>query len=78
MDNLDALWDALLEIGAEEQTLQVVTDINGYNEDTMYDILYALTGYRNFEQIQDAEGYHFDFLDEEKDEDDWEDEDEEE
>ena len=75
MDNLDAMWDALLEIGAEEQTLRVVTDINGYNEDTMYDILYALTGYRNFEQIEDAEGYYFDFLHED---DDWEDEDEEE
>ena len=75
MGNLDALWDALLEIGAEEQTLQVVTDINGYNEETMYDILFALTGYRNFEQIEDAEGYYFDFLheDEEDEDDEYED-----
>lgn len=56
MDVLSQMWDALLEQGAEEQTLQVVTDINGYSEETMCDILYALTGYRNFGQL----GYDFD------------------
>lgn len=35
------MWNALEDIGVSEQTLQIVTDINGYNEQTMLDILYA-------------------------------------
>lgn len=45
------MWDKLLELGVSEQTLQVVIDINGYKEQTMLDVLYASTGYRNFEQL---------------------------
>lgn len=53
---LDILWDRLKEeIGVSEETLQVVTSINGYNEETLLDILYAVTGYRNFEQVDDEE-----------------------
>ena len=33
--------------------LCLVTDINGYNEETMLDVLYARTGYRNFEQLEE-------------------------
>lgn len=48
------MWDALIEMGATEQTLQVVTDINGYSEDTMRDILYAMFGEREFvEEYED-------------------------
>lgn len=47
---LDEIWERLLEYVSEE-TLQIVTDINGYSEETLYDILYAATGYRNFDQI---------------------------
>lgn len=33
---LEEMWDCLnVEHGVSEQTLQVVTNINGYNEDTM-------------------------------------------
>lgn len=46
------MWDRLLDLGVTEQTLQVVTGINGYSEETMLDILYAVTGYRNFEQLE--------------------------
>lgn len=47
---LDEMWDCLnVEHGVSEQTLQVVTDINGYNEDTMRDILYSVAGLRDFE-----------------------------
>ena len=35
------------DIGVSEQTLQVVTDINGYNEQAMKDILYSVTGYND-------------------------------
>lgn len=45
------MWERLEELGVSEQTLQIVTDINGYNEETMLDILYAHTGYRNFYQL---------------------------
>ena len=47
------MWDYLTELGiATEEELQLVTDINGYNEETMLDVLYARTGYRNFEQLE--------------------------
>lgn len=51
---LEQMWDALEEMGVSEQTLQIITDINGYNEQAMLDILYAYSGERDF-----------DFLDEE-------------
>ena len=47
------MWDKLIELGVSEQTLQIVTDINGYSEETMLDILFAATGYRNFEQLEE-------------------------
>jgi hypothetical protein len=46
-------WDALLAQGVCEQTLQIVTSINGYRSDVMDDILYAHTGLRSFDQIED-------------------------
>lgn len=45
------MWDTLLNLGVSEQTLQVVTDINGYNEQAMKDILYSFTGYNDFDQL---------------------------
>jgi len=51
--NKDEMWSRLEEIGVSEETLRVVTDINGYSEDTMLDILYVVTGYRNFEQLEE-------------------------
>ena len=48
------IWDELISRGiATEEELQLVTDINGYSEETLYDVLYARTGYRNFEQMED-------------------------
>ena len=47
------MWDYLTESGiATENELCLVTCINGYNEETMLDVLYARTGYRNFEQLE--------------------------
>ena len=48
---VNEMWDALLDLGVCEQALQIVTSINGYNEETMLDVLYAHTGYRNFDQL---------------------------
>lgn len=48
------LWDYLIGNGiASEDTLQVVTSINGYSVDTLNDVLYATTGYRSLEQAED-------------------------
>ena len=47
------MWDVLLNMGVSEQTLQIVTNINGFSEETMLDILYAAFGYRNFDQLHD-------------------------
>ena len=49
---VDELWDRLIrdEIATEDE-LRLVTDIIGYTKEAMYDVLYARTGYRNFEQM---------------------------
>ena len=49
--SINEMWGTLLEMGVSEQTLQVVTNINGYNEQSMKDILYVVTGYRDFDQL---------------------------
>ena len=49
------MWDELLLLGVSEQTLQIVTNINGYNEQTLCDVLYAHTGYRSFDQLDDLD-----------------------
>lgn len=51
MDEKTIIWDTLLNLGVSEQTLQIVTSINGYSVDTLNDVLYAHTGYRNIDQL---------------------------
>ena len=49
---LSEMWDRIIEEGiATEEELQLVTDINGYSEETLNDVLYARTGYRDFDQL---------------------------
>lgn len=48
---IQAMWNVLLEMGVEEQTLNIITDINGYDEETLQDVLYAYAGYRDFDQL---------------------------
>lgn len=55
-NNNDAarVWDYIIDNGiATEDELQLVTDINGYSVDTLNDVLYARTGYRNIDQIKE-------------------------
>lgn len=53
---VEQAWDYLIETElASEQTLQVVTSINGYSLDTLQDVLYAVAGYRNFNQMDDED-----------------------
>jgi len=54
--SVEAAWDKLVEEhNVSEETLKVVTSINGYNIDTLEDVLYAVSGYNSFEQL-DNEG----------------------
>lgn len=48
---VDQAWDQLIELGVSEQTLQIVTSINGYSLETLMDVLFAHTGYRSFDQV---------------------------
>ena len=50
------MWDTLEEeYGVSEETLRVVTDIMGYNTDTMEAILYAVAGLNSFEDDEDED-----------------------
>jgi hypothetical protein len=49
----EEMWDELIRRGVSEQTLQIVTSINGYSRETLEDVLYAHTGYRSFDQLED-------------------------
>ena len=51
------LWDAIIEHEiATEEELELVMGINGYNSDTLNDVIYVRTGYRNIEQLLDDWG----------------------
>lgn len=49
--DISDMWDKLLSLGVSEQTLQIITSVNGYRTDTLTDVLYAHTGFRSFDQI---------------------------
>lgn len=49
--SVQAMWNVLMDMGVEEQTLNIITDINGYSEETLEDVLYAYAGYRSFDQL---------------------------
>lgn len=49
------IWNYLVDNNiVSEETLQVITSINGYNEDTLNDVIYAVTGYRDIEQLTET------------------------
>lgn len=52
MDNGE-MYDKLIDLGVSEQTLQIVTSINGYNKGTLEDVLNAHMGLKGFDQIED-------------------------
>lgn len=54
VNTVEEAWDYLIESGlASEETLRVVTSINGYSLDTLESVLYALEGYHSFSQYLD-------------------------
>jgi len=53
---VDKIWDYLLEYEiATEDELRLVTSINGYNIETLNSVLFARTGYRSLDQLEDCE-----------------------
>ena len=51
---IEQVWDLLLQYDiATEDELKLVTRINGYNMDTLDDIIYVRTGLRDIEQLLD-------------------------
>lgn len=54
---LEDLWGELIDCRiATERELQLITNINGYNLKTLNDVLYARTGYRDWDQYIRSEG----------------------
>ncbi len=47
-------WDYLLELGVNEDVLKTVTNINGYNIESLNDIIYAKFGYHDLEQLKNS------------------------
>ena len=45
------MWELLETMGVSEETLQIVTNINGYSTETMENVLYAAFGYNSFDQL---------------------------
>lgn len=53
------LWGFIVENNiATEDECSLITDINGYSEETMMDIIYARTGLRSIEQCNDDGGFY--------------------
>ena len=53
MDELNRTWEYIVDRGiATEEELRLITSINGYNIDTLNDVIYARTGYRSIDQME--------------------------
>ncbi len=49
------IWDTLIDLQVTtDDSLKLVTCINGYNLETMEAVLFALTGYRTLEQFNNS------------------------
>lgn len=53
---IEDMWDLIIDYKiATEEELQLVTNINGYNSETLNDIIYVRTGYRDLIQYEESE-----------------------
>lgn len=56
--NLEEYYNYLIDtIGVSEELVNCVTDLMGYNEEILDDILYWKTSYRNIKQYLECEDY---------------------
>lgn len=52
----EEMWDCLVEtVDVPEETLRIVTDVAGYSTDTLEAVLYSITGYCSFDQLEDED-----------------------
>jgi len=50
---MQELYEKLIDYGiASQEEIQLVTCINGYNIESLNDILYVRTGYRTIDQLE--------------------------
>lgn len=55
-DKYNELWDAIVNNGiATEAELNLISNINGWRIETLKDVLYVRTGYRDWEQFKEYE-----------------------
>lgn len=53
-NTIEDMYNYLVDVvGVQEQTMQVAIAPNGYSTETMCDVLYVLTGYRDFTQCDE-------------------------
>jgi len=49
------LYEYIIERGiASEETVNAITNINGYTIEALNDLLFSITGYHTIEQLQEA------------------------
>ncbi len=55
-EKIEMLWEYLVEKeNVGEDTLHIITDINGYKLQVLEDVLYVKTGYRTLDQLLESE-----------------------
>ena len=52
-DEREFAWETLIGMGVSQETLQVVTSIDGYSMETFENVLYAKFGLRSFDQLSE-------------------------
>lgn len=71
--NLEQYYDYLIDYKlVSSETLDIITSINGYNEETLDDVLYVVSGYHDIEQYleyEDRENYNLYYRDDESEDD---------
>lgn len=51
--NIEDVWGLLVDMEiATDEELQLITSINGYNIDSLNDVIYVRTGYHDIEQLK--------------------------
>lgn len=54
--NLEEYYNYLIDYElVSEETLDIITSINGYSEETLDDVLYCVSGYSDIEQYLEYE-----------------------
>ena len=70
---LNQYYDYLIDYElVSNETLDIITSVNGYNEKTLDDVLYCISGYRDIEQYleyEDIENYNLYYGDDENEDD---------